>query len=66
MPTVNITVADVSTSDPKQGCRWAVSRDGQEIEFGVAADENAAYEAAKPLFDRLRSEMARPARREIS
>jgi hypothetical protein len=43
-----------------------VSRDGQEVEFGVAADENAAYEAAKPHFDRLRSEMAGLARREIS
>ncbi len=62
MSTANITVADVSGRDPKEGCRWSVSRDGKEVESGVAADENAAYEAAKPHFDKLRADMARLAR----
>lgn len=60
---VTITVADVNATDPKAGCRWSVSQNGQEVEHGVAADEDAAYSAAKPLFDSLRAEMARAAQR---
>lgn len=62
MTSVNITVADMGPSDSHQGWRWSVSRDGREIEFGLASDEDAAYEAAKPHFDRLRAEMAEYAR----
>lgn len=62
MTSVNITVADVGPSDTNQGWRWSVSRDGEEVEFGLADDQDAAYAAAKPLFDRLRAEMADPAR----
>lgn len=58
MPAVSIAVSAIDGGDPKAGCRWAVSRDGEEIECGVAANEDAAYEAAKPHFDRLRAEMA--------
>lgn len=62
MTTVNITVVELDSSDQNAGYRWSVSRDGREVEFGVAADENAAYEAAKPHFDILRAEMALLAR----
>lgn len=62
MTSVNIAVADVGPSDTHQGWRWSVSRDGTEVEFGLAPDEDAAYEAAKPHFDRLRAEMAEHAR----
>lgn len=58
MTSVNITVTELNSSDPKEAFRWVVSRDGREVEFGVAADEDAAYAAAKPHFDILRAEMA--------
>lgn len=61
MTSVNITVAD--PGDLNGVWRWAVNRDGQEVDFGLALDEEAAYAAAKPLFDRLRAEMAEHARR---
>jgi len=63
MSSVSITVADVGPSDTNQGWRWSVNRDGKEVQFGLAADEDAAYAAAKPHFDRLRDEMAEHARR---
>lgn len=58
MPEVNIAVITVSDSDAKERCRWSVCRDGEEIVHGVALDEEAAYEAAKPHFERLRAAMA--------
>lgn len=54
MTAVNITVVDAGTAE---GWRWSVTRDGHEVAFGVAPDEDAAYTAAKPHFDRLRLEM---------
>jgi hypothetical protein len=54
MTTVNITVVDAGTAE---GWRWSVTRDGHEVEFGLAPDEDAAYCAAKPHFERLRLEM---------
>ncbi|CAN1721911.1 protein of unknown function [Hyphomicrobium sp. 1Nfss2.1] len=63
MTSVNITVADIGPSDTNQGWRWSVNRDGEEVEFGLAADQDAAYAAAKPLFDRLRAEMTDHTRR---
>lgn len=63
MSSVNITVADVGPSDTNQGWRWSVIRDGEEVEFGLAVDEDAAYAAAKPHFDKLRAEMASHVRR---
>ncbi len=54
MTVVNITVVDAGT---EEGWRWSVTRDGHEIESGLAPDEDAAYAAAKPHFDRLRLEM---------
>lgn len=62
MTTVNITVIEIDPSDHKAGYRWSVSRDGREVESGMATDEDAAYEAAKPHFDVLRAEMALLAR----
>jgi hypothetical protein len=54
MTAVNITVVDAGTPE---GWRWSVTRDGHEVAFGLAPDEDAAYTAAKPHFDRLRLEM---------
>ncbi|MTD93523.1 hypothetical protein GIW81_04140 [Hyphomicrobium sp. xq] len=54
MTAVNITVVDAGTPE---GWRWSVTRDGHEVESGMAPDEDAAYTAAKPHFDRLRLEM---------
>lgn len=54
MTSVNITVVDAGT---QEGWRWSVTRDGQEVERGLAADEDTAYTAAKPHFERLRKEM---------
>lgn len=62
MPAVTITVAAIDGGDAKVGCLWTVSRDGEEIECGVAADEDAAHEAATPHFERLRAGMANLAR----
>lgn len=62
MSSVNIAVADVGPSDANQGWRWSVIHDGKEVESGLAADKDAAYAAAKPLFDKLRAEMAEHAR----
>lgn len=61
MTSVNITVVELNQSEAKEGYRWAVTRNGREVESGVAADEEAAYAAAKPHFDILRAEMALPA-----
>ena len=55
MTAVNITVVDAGTPE---GWRWSVTRDGHEVAFGLAPDEDAAYTAAKPHFDRLRQELA--------
>ncbi|MFN3626215.1 MAG: hypothetical protein ACK4TP_19475 [Hyphomicrobium sp.] len=63
MSSVNITVADVGSGAPNLSWRWSVSLDGKEVESGLAENEDAAFEAAKPLFDRLRAEMADHARR---
>ena len=54
MTAVNITVVDAGN---EVGWRWSVTRDGHEVAFGLAPDEDAAYTAAKPHFDRLRLEM---------
>lgn len=58
MTSVNITVVEQNPSDAKERYRWAVTRNGREVESGVAADEESAYQAAKPHFDILRAEMA--------
>lgn len=63
MSSVNITVADVGSGGMNLSWRWSVSLDGKEVESGLAPNEDAAYEAAKPHFDRLRAEMADHARR---
>ena len=54
MTAVNITVVDAGTPE---GWRWSVTRDGHEVASGLAPDEDAAYTAAKPHFERLRREM---------
>ncbi len=57
MTTVNILVVELDPADSKEGYRWSVSRDGKEVECGLASDEDAAYEAAKSHFEILRTEM---------
>ena len=58
MTAVSIAVVAVPGSNPGEGFRWSVSRDGGEVDWGTASGEDEAYEAAKPLFERLRKQMA--------
>ena len=58
MTAVSIAVIPITGSNPGESYRWSVSSDGQEVDSGVASDEDEAYEAAKPLFEMLRSQMA--------
>jgi hypothetical protein len=58
MTAVSIAVVPIAGSNPRESYRWSVSRDGEEVGSGVASDEDEAYEAAKPLFEMLRSQMA--------
>lgn len=58
MTAVSIAVAAIAGSNRAESYRWSVSRDGEEVAFGLASDEDEAYEAAKPLFEMLRSQMA--------
>jgi hypothetical protein len=58
MTAVTIAVVPITGSDTGESYRWSVSRDGEEVGCGIASDEDEAYEAAKPLFEMLRSQMA--------
>lgn len=58
MPAISIAVVPLAGNDPGETYRWSVSRDGEEVGCGIAADENEAYEAAKPLFEMLRLQLA--------
>jgi hypothetical protein len=58
MTAVSIAVVPITGGNPGESYRWSVSRDGEEVGSGVAADEDEAYEAAKPLFEMLRLKMA--------
>ena len=51
MTAVNITVVDAGT---EEGWRWSVTRDGHEIESGLAPDEDAAYGKIMEAMDEAR------------
>jgi len=58
MTAISIAVVPIAGGNQGESYRWSVSRDGEEVGFGIAYDEDEAYDAAKPLFEMLRSQMA--------